>query len=66
MNYFPHPPRQRPAFSAWQTLVNVRQTLTRDILWNRPVFKAPALVNPRVAYDPLPFTATRPIPVRHD
>jgi len=30
-----------------------------DILWNQPVFKAPALANPRVALDPLPFTATR-------
>ena len=33
--------------------------LTRDILWGRPVFKAPELPNPRVTFDPLPFTAVR-------
>jgi len=31
----------------------------RDILWGRPVFKAPELPNPRVIFDPLPFTAVR-------
>ena len=31
----------------------------RDVLWGRPLFKAPTLTNPRVAFDPLPFTATR-------
>ncbi len=60
MTYFPHnhPLKPRlavsvPAFSA------VRPAVLRDILWNKPVFKAPALANPRVAFDPLPFTATR-------
>lgn len=62
MNYFPH---QSPsALPAVKSLIPVRQTLTRDILWNRPLFKAPALPNPRVAFDPLPFTATRPVAVR--
>jgi hypothetical protein len=37
----------------------VRQAIIRDILWNQPVFKAPLLPNPRIAFDPLPFTATR-------
>ncbi|MDI1320376.1 MAG: hypothetical protein PSW75_09325 [bacterium] len=37
----------------------MRQAIPRDILWNQPVFKAPALPNPRVALDPLPFTAVR-------
>jgi len=60
MTHFPHnhplKPRQAesvPAFSA------VRPAVLRDILWNKPVFKAPALPNPRVAFDPLPFTAAR-------
>lgn len=64
MNYFPHPPAKRPALTAWKSLVAVRQTLDRDVLWNQPVFKAPALPNPRIVFDPLPFTATRPASVR--
>ncbi|HVU17103.1 MAG TPA: hypothetical protein VHD32_09255 [Candidatus Didemnitutus sp.] len=31
----------------------------RDVLWGRPLFKAPSLPNPRVAFDPLPFFAQR-------
>jgi hypothetical protein len=31
----------------------------KDIVWGRPIFKAPALPNPRHVFDPLPFTATR-------
>ncbi len=38
---------------------DVRQTLPRDILWNQPVFKAPALPVPNVALEPLPLRATR-------
>ncbi|HVZ65693.1 MAG TPA: hypothetical protein VG936_14100 [Lacunisphaera sp.] len=59
MTHFPHnslKPRlgvTLPAFGA------VRPAILRDILWNKPVFKAPALPNPRIAFDPLPFTATR-------
>ncbi|MFZ5496697.1 MAG: hypothetical protein ACOZE5_15360 [Verrucomicrobiota bacterium] len=60
MTYFPHSFAPRPASTAVKSLVPVRQTLTRDILWGRPVFKAPALPNPRIVFDPLPFTATRP------
>lgn len=60
MNYFPHPPPKRPALAAWKSLVAVRQTLNRDILWNQPLFKAPALPNPHIVPDSLPFTATRP------
>lgn len=63
MNYFPHPSPKRPATPAG-LLASVRQTLTRDIRWGRPVFKAPTLPNPRVVFDPLPFTATRPIAIR--
>lgn len=31
------------------------QTLLRDIIWDRPVFRPPFLPNPRVVFDPLPF-----------
>jgi hypothetical protein len=31
----------------------------RDVLWGRPLFKAPSLPSPRVSFDPLPFTAQR-------
>lgn len=59
MNYFPHNHLQRSALPAARVLASVRQALNRDILWNRPVFKAPALSNPRVVLEPLPFIATR-------
>jgi len=32
----------------------------RDLVWGRPKFKAPQLQNPRVIFDPIPFTAHRP------
>ncbi|MBI5426265.1 MAG: hypothetical protein HZA32_19495 [Opitutae bacterium] len=35
-----------------------RSTAKRDVLWGRPVFRAPQL-NPRVIFEPLPFTANR-------
>lgn len=35
-----------------------RSAATRDVLWGRPVFRAPQL-NPRVPLEPLPFTANR-------
>lgn len=59
MTYFPHNPLKRVAGVPAASLVPVRPAIMRDILWNRPVFKAPTLPNPRVALDPLPFTATR-------
>lgn len=31
-----------------------------DFSWGRPIFKAPQLPNPRVIFDPLPFTVHRP------
>jgi hypothetical protein len=59
MIYFPHNPL-RHATKVTQLLAAVRQAASnRDILWNRPLFKAPALPNPRIAVDPLPFTAAR-------
>jgi len=59
MTYFPHNRLKRSTATAAAAFVPVRQAIVRDILWNRPVFKAPLLPNPRVALDPLPFTATR-------
>ena len=59
MTYFPQHLPERPAIHAAAKPGDVRQMLPRDILWNQPVFKAPALPNPRVAFDPLPFTAAR-------
>ena len=59
MTYFPHNRLKRPTTPPGASLGSVRQAIIRDILWNQPVFKAPVLPNPRVALDPLPFTATR-------
>ena len=59
MTYFPHPLPKRPATSPVASLGSVRQAIIRDILWNQPVFKAPVLPNPRVAFEPLPFTVVR-------
>ena len=59
MTYFPHNPLKRPAAPVAGSLGSVRQAIIRDILWNQPVFKAPLLPNPRLAFDPLPFTAVR-------
>lgn len=59
MTYYPHNCLKRPPASPATAFVPVRQAIVRDILWNQPVFKAPALPNPRIAFDPLPFTAAR-------
>ncbi len=59
MTYFPHNRLKRPTATMAAAFVPMRQAIVRDILWNQPVFKAPVLPNPRVALDPLPFTATR-------
>lgn len=34
---------------------SVRGSCQRDIVWGRPVFRAPNLPSPRVIFDPLPF-----------
>ncbi len=56
MIHFPHNPLKRTAGPA---SAPVRSSLLRDVLWNKPVFKAPALSNPPILIDPLPFTAAR-------
>ena len=59
MTYFPHNYLERSASPAIRVIAAVRQNINRDILWGQPVFKAPVLPNPRIAFDPLPFTAAR-------
>lgn len=59
MTYFPQHLPERPAIHAAAKPGDVRQTLPRDILWNQPVFKAPALPIPNIALEPLPLRATR-------
>ena len=56
MTYFPHNPLKRAAL---QALAPVRQAFSRDVLWNKPVLKAPSLSNPPIEIEPLPFTAAR-------
>jgi hypothetical protein len=56
MIHFPHNPLKR---AATQALAPVRQTFVSDVIWNKPVFKAPALSNPPIEIEPLPFTAAR-------
>jgi len=59
MNYFPHHPLKRSASPAVRAFAAVRHAFTRDILWDRPVFRAPNLPSPRVVLEQLPFAATR-------
>lgn len=60
MIHLPPPlPQQSPAIHATVEPGTVRQTIKRDILWNQPVFKAPALPIPKIALEPLPLRATR-------
>jgi hypothetical protein len=59
MTYFPYNPFKRPARSFATSFGPVRHGIMRDILWNQPVFKAPALPIPRFIPDPLPFTPVR-------
>lgn len=58
MTFYPRQSKERPAESG-RAPAPQRKGLLRDLAWDRPIFRAPALPNPRVALDPLPFTATR-------
>lgn len=58
MNYFPRNPFKRASGQAEGSLGSVRQAIIRDILWGQPLFKAPRLRSPRIAFEPLP------VPVR--
>ena len=57
MTHFPHR-NSRPVALASGASSPSTLDAVRDVLWGRPVFKAPQL-NPRIAFDPIPFTATR-------
>lgn len=60
MIHFPHnPPPERPAIEMVVQPDDMRQKLSRDLAWGKPVFKAPALPIPNVPLEPLPLRATR-------
>lgn len=59
MTYFAHNYLERSASPAVRAFAAVRQNIHRDLVWNRHVFKAPALASPHIAIDPLPFKAVR-------
>jgi hypothetical protein len=59
MTYFPHNSLKRSPAQMAAPVAIVRPAIMRDILWNQPVFKAPTLPIPRLAPEPLPFTAAR-------
>ena len=59
MTYFPQTPAKRMTALPAAASATARPAISRDILWNQPVFKAPGLPNPRISFDPLPFTSTR-------
>jgi hypothetical protein len=59
MTHFPHNPSRRRLSAQADAVAPGRAALPRDVLWGRPLFKAPSLPNPRIVFDPLPFTAAR-------
>jgi hypothetical protein len=59
MTYYPLNSVKRSSASSATAFTPARQPTGRDFVWNRPVFKAPVLSNPRIALEPLPFTAVR-------
>jgi hypothetical protein len=59
MTHFPSHLRKRPLAALVASLAPVREAMMRDILWGRPLFRAPVLINPNVEVEPLPFTPTR-------
>jgi hypothetical protein len=59
MTHFPHNGRPHRANPTTGTTGSSKPGLLRDVLWGRPLFKAPSLPNPRVALEPLPVTALR-------
>ncbi|WP_438479650.1 hypothetical protein [Oleiharenicola lentus] len=59
MTHFPANPRKRPMAVIASALAPIRDALNRDIVWNRPLFKAPDVLNANFRPDPLPFMAQR-------
>jgi hypothetical protein len=60
MTHLPNPFPRRPADPVPGAIGSVRAPTVRDILWGRPLFKAPQLPSPRIVLDPLPLPALRP------
>lgn len=58
MTHFPQKSAPRPAQPASGTAAQPKPGLLRDLMWGRPVFKAPTLPNPSVEFD-LPFLPAR-------
>lgn len=59
MTHFPQRPSLRLSALPPGAPAPGESAARRDVLWGRPLFKAPALPNPRLVFDPLPFTAAR-------
>jgi hypothetical protein len=59
MTYFPQHSSLRLTALPSGGRASGNEAARRDVLWGRPIFKAPALPNPRHVFDPLPFTAAR-------
>lgn len=59
MTYFPSNPRKRPLAVVAAAIAPLREAMSRDIVWNRPLFRAPDVLNANFRPDPLPFMATR-------
>jgi hypothetical protein len=59
MTHFPTNSRKRPLAALAAAIAPIRDAMTRDVLWNRPLFKAPRVLNENFRPDPLPFMANR-------
>jgi hypothetical protein len=53
------PPHTPTVYGPSPSVRSNRSGPSRDITWDRPIFRPPVLPNPRVMFDPLPFTAHR-------
>lgn len=58
MTHFSQQPSSRSAKPASAAGNSSKPGLLRDLMWGRPVFKAPVLPNPRIEFD-LPFLPAR-------
>lgn len=50
---------RKPKHPGFSPPIPIKTAWTQDLIWGKSKFKAPLLPNPRVIFDPLPFTATR-------
>jgi hypothetical protein len=47
------------AYSSFSPATETAARRTRDVTWGRILFQPPALLNPRLVFDPLPFRTQR-------